>query len=101
MIVGQDQNFLGALVVPVLEKFKEYGRTHEDLAKSEAARVSILKEVKAVVNSQNGFKSFEKVNDVRLLPKTFEVGDELSAKMSMKRHIIAEKYRSLIDSMYK
>lgn len=100
MIVGQDQNFLGALVVPVLEKFKEHGSTHAALAQSEAVRRTILKEVKESVSAQNGFKSFEKVNDIRLLPKTFEVGDELSAKMSMKRHIIAEKYRSLIESMY-
>ncbi len=100
MVVGQDQNFLGALVVPVLEKFREHGSTHADLAKNEVVRRAILKEVKQALTAQNGFKSFEKVNDVRLLPKTFEVGDELSAKMSMKRHIITEKYRSLIDSMY-
>lgn len=100
MIVGQDQNFLGALVVPVLEKFKEHGSTHADLARNEIVRRAILKEVKASVSAQNGFKSFEKVSDIRLLPKTFEVGDELSAKMSMKRHVIAAKYRALIESMY-
>ncbi|MBL8022113.1 MAG: long-chain fatty acid--CoA ligase [Leptospirales bacterium] len=100
MIVGQDKNFLGALVVPVLDRFKEHGSTHEDLARSEEVRRAILKEVRDSVTSQNGFKAFERVNDVRLLPKTFEVGDELSAKMSMKRHIITEKYQTLIESMY-
>lgn len=100
MIVGQDKNFLGALVVPVLDRFKEHGSTHEDLAKSEAVRRAILKEVKESVTLQNGFKAFERVNDIRLVPKTFEVGDELSAKMSMKRHVITEKYQALIESMY-
>ncbi|MCG6166884.1 AMP-dependent synthetase/ligase [Leptospira sanjuanensis] len=100
MVVGQDQKFLGALVLPVLDRFQEYGRTYEELATNPIVREKILREVKDTMNFENGFKSFEKVGDIRLLPKAFEVGDELSAKMSVKRHVISEKYRDLIDSMY-
>jgi len=100
IIVGQDRNFLGALVVPLLEKFRDHGSTHTDLTESDIVHRAILKEIKNIVTTENGFKAFEKVNDIRLLPKPFEVGDELSAKMSMKRHVITEKYRALIDSMY-
>ncbi|TGM97872.1 AMP-dependent synthetase/ligase [Leptospira yasudae] len=100
MVVGQDQKFLGALVLPVLDRFQEYGRTYEELAANPIVREKIMREVKDAMNFENGFKSFEKVGDVRLLPKAFEVGDELSAKMSIKRHVISEKYRDLIDSMY-
>ncbi|MEQ9364546.1 MAG: long-chain fatty acid--CoA ligase [Leptospirales bacterium] len=100
MIVGQDQKFLGALIVPVLDKFKEHGSTYEELAKNDDVRKAILADIKAAITAENGFKGFEKVGDVRLLPKTLEVGDELSAKMSMKRHVITEKYQDLIDSMY-
>ncbi|TGL73895.1 AMP-dependent synthetase/ligase [Leptospira yasudae] len=100
MVVGQDRKFLGALVLPVLDRFQEYGRTYEELAANPIVREKIMREVKDAMNFENGFKSFEKVGDVRLLPKAFEVGDELSAKMSIKRHVISEKYRDLIDSMY-
>ena len=100
MIVGQDQKFLGALIVPVLDKFKEYGSTHEELAKNPEVHKTIMADIKASITTENGFKSFEKIGDIRLLPKTLEVGDELSAKMSMKRHVITEKYQDLIDSMY-
>ncbi|RHX91033.1 long-chain fatty acid--CoA ligase [Leptospira yasudae] len=100
MVVGQDQKFLGALVLPVLDRFQEYGRTYEELAANPIVREKIMREVKDAMNFENGFKSFEKVGDIRLLPKAFEVGDELSAKMSVKRHVISEKYRDLIDSMY-
>lgn len=101
MVVGQDQKFLGALIVPVVDKFKDYGDSVEALAKSDEVQKAILKEVKGLVTTENGFKAFEKIGDIRLLPKTLEVGDELSAKMSMKRHIITEKYQDLIDDIYK
>ncbi len=100
MVVGQDRKYLGALILPVLDKFKTYGTTYQEIGAHPAVLEQILREVKEAVNSENGFKSFEKIGEVRLLPKAFEVGDELSAKMSIKRHVIAEKYRSLIDSMY-
>lgn len=100
MIVGQDQKFLGALVVPVLDKFKEHGGSYEELAKKDDVRKAILADIKSAITTENGFKSFEKVGDVRLLPKTLEVGDELSAKMSMKRHVITDKYQDLIDDIY-
>ncbi|MCR9143206.1 MAG: long-chain fatty acid--CoA ligase [bacterium] len=100
MIVGQDQKFLGALIVPVLDKFKEHGSSYEELAKNDAVRKAILADIKTAITAENGFKGFEKVGDVRLLPKTLEVGDELSAKMSMKRHVITEKYQDLIDAIY-
>ncbi|MBM9498652.1 long-chain fatty acid--CoA ligase [Leptospira sp. 201903071] len=101
MVVGQDQKFLGALVLPALERFQDYGVTHQELVENPIIREKIMSEIKDTVNMENGFKSFEKVVDIRLLPKAFEVGDELSAKMSIKRHVIAEKYKELIDSMYR
>ncbi len=100
MVVGQDQRFLGALVLPVLDQFQDFGETYQELAANPIVREKIMREVKEAMNSESGFKSFEKVVDIRLLPKAFEVGDELSAKMSIKRHIITEKYQGLIDSMY-
>ncbi len=100
MVVGQDQKFLGALVVAALPAFASFGATHAELARSEEVRRALLKEVKAILTAENGFKAFEKVADLRVLPKPLEVGDELSAKMSMKRHVITEKYGDLIKAMY-
>jgi long-chain acyl-CoA synthetase len=100
MVVGQDQKFLGALIVPTLAEFASFGSTHADLAKDDRVRQTILKEIKQRLTEENGFKVFERIGDIRLLPKALDVGDELSAKMSMKRHVITEKYQALIDSMY-
>lgn len=100
MVIGQDRKHLGALILPVLDKFKAYGATYAELSTHPAVLEQILQEVKGAVNQENGFKSFEKIVEVRLLARAFEAGDELSAKMSMKRHVIMKKYQALIDSMY-
>ncbi|TGN18042.1 AMP-dependent synthetase/ligase [Leptospira idonii] len=100
MVVGQDQKFLSALILPSLEKFAEYGSTYEQLSASKAVQEKIAREVKDTIRTENGFKSFEKIVEVRLLPKGFDVGDELSAKLSIKRHVVTAKYQSLIESMY-
>lgn len=100
MVVGQDQKYLGALILPALETFSEYGSNYEQLATNRNVKEKIEEEVKNLIRTENGFKSFEKIVEIRLLPKTFEVGDELSAKLSVKRHVVSEKYKSLIESMY-
>lgn len=100
MVVGQDQKYLGALILPSLDKFSNYGSTYEQLAINNAVQEKIEQEVKSLIRIENGFKSFEKIVEVRLLPKSFEVGEELSAKLSVKRHVVAAKYESLINSMY-
>ncbi len=100
MVVGQDQKFLAALILPKLDRFPEHGSTYEELATNRVVIDRVTREVKDAICEANGFKAFERISDIRLLPKAFEVGDELSAKMSIKRHVVAARYQSLIDSMY-
>ena len=100
MVVGQDKKYLAALVVPSLEQFKDYGDTLEAIAKNEEVAKLLRNEVKKLVSSEAGFKSFEKVVDVRLLPKPFEVGDELTNLFKIKRHVVTDKYQDMINTMY-
>lgn len=99
VVVGQDQKYLAALVVPAQDQFN--GRELADLANSQEAQARVREEIKRLVNGSTGFKSFERVVEVRLLPAAFKPGDELTAKLSVKRHVIHEKYRELIDSIYR
>lgn len=101
MVVGQDKKYLSALVVPSVEHLKDYGASIEDLAKNAEVQRLIRDEVKKLISNEAGFKSFEKVVDVRILPKAFEVGDELTNLFKLKRHVVTEKYRDLIESMYR
>jgi long-chain acyl-CoA synthetase len=101
MVVGQDKKYLCALIVPSLEQFKDYGSTYEELAKNEEVLKLLRNEVKRLVSGEAGFKSFERIVDIRLVPKPFEVGDELTNLFKLKRHVITEKYKNLIEDMYK
>lgn len=108
MVVGQDQKNLGALIVPDFEKLKEWcsanGISDTDHAKLvENPKVIELykKEIRELNSAKNGFKSFEQVTPFVLITKPFEVGDEMTNLMKLKRHVITEKYKDKIAAMYK
>jgi long-chain acyl-CoA synthetase len=98
MVVGQDKKFLSILIYPNLQMW--ILGNGENIANNVKIKEKLEMEIKAKVNAQNGFKSFERVVGVIVIPKPFEVGDELTAKLSLKRHVITEKYSSEINKIY-
>ncbi len=103
MVVGQDQKFLGALVVPHLEAFKAAGVAADSIAaleQSEAARALLDAEIRALVGAETGFKPFERIGGWRLVPKAFEIGDELTATLKIRRHVVTDKYDEAIKAIY-
>lgn len=104
MVVGQDKKHVGVLVVPSLDGFIEKGFTERSLkdlvANPEVAKM-IRAEIKKMITVAGGFKPFELVKDFRLLDSSFKVGEELTSLQKMKRHVIMDKYESLIEEMYK
>ncbi|MDG2255886.1 MAG: AMP-binding protein [Opitutaceae bacterium] len=103
MIVGQDQKQLGALVVPSLEGFANQGFSKESvaaLAEDSEAHDRIVKEAKRLISNENGFKTFEHIHGIALLPKPFEVGEEMTNTFKIKRHVVDEKYGDLIGWIF-
>lgn len=100
MVTGQDKKYLTALVVPALDQFTEYGSSLQDLQKNEKVVQTIRGEIKGMLSVDDSFKPFERVIDIRILPKIMEVGDELTNTYKIKRDVVTERYAELIDSMY-
>lgn len=96
MVVGQDQKFLGALIVPSKDGFLNAGATCE----SDEGRKLLEADIRQLISQTNGFKSFERVADFRYVPKSFEVGQELTATFKLKRHVVTDTYAPLIAEMY-
>jgi long-chain acyl-CoA synthetase len=103
MVVGNDQKFLGVLIVPSIEAFRTAGIHAADataLSEHSAARAMIEAEIRRLVSAETGFKTFERIVAWRFLPKPFEVGDELTSTLKLCRHVVAARYSGLIDAMY-
>ena len=107
MVVGQDKKQLGALIVVDEEKISEWAKenvmeikSYSDLINSDKTKNLIKAEIRTLISSKNGFKPFETVGGFYLVPKPFEVGDELNNMFKMKRHVITKKYNDIISEMY-
>lgn len=103
MVVGNDQKFLGVLIVPNVDAFRTAGVDVEDAAElndHSVARSMIDRDIRRLVSAETGFKPFERIVAWRLLPKAFDVGDEMTATMKVRRHIVNEKYADLLRDMY-
>ena len=103
IVVGQDEKCLGALIVPCLEALKGEGLEmpdHEAAAQDERVLRLISAEARNLVSKEQGFKPFETLQGIRLIGKPFEVGDELTATFKLRRHIITDKYGSIIKEIY-
>ena len=108
VVVGQDQRYLAALIVPEKDEVEGFAResgleykTYSDLLKTPEINHLIENEVGLRINAKNGFKMYERINKVGLLEKTFEVGVELSAKQEIMRYKINDIYAKEIKALYK
>jgi len=103
MIVGQNEKHLGALIVPSLEGFASAGivaKSTKELANNSRIIPLLDAEIRQLISEENGFKPFEHVISWRIVLKPFEVGDELTQTLKLKRYIITKKYAPLIHSIF-
>ncbi len=106
LVVGDSRKFISALVVPNFEKLEEYAKQnnisfedHCDLVKKEEI-VRFIQE--QVDRSAPDLASYEKVKKIALLDKEFEIEKgEITPTLKVKRNIIEEKYKGIIDAMYR
>lgn len=108
VVLGQDQKFIAALVVPdykyLEEKSKEKGIAYmdmEDLVSNPQVHSMVYSAVSEIVSKKNGFKDYEKIFRIHLLAKPFKVGDELTNTLKVKRNVVSKKYKSEIAKLFK
>ncbi|MDZ4728188.1 MAG: long-chain fatty acid--CoA ligase [Leptospira sp.] len=108
MVVGQDQKVLGAIIVPDFDALNAWAQDNgitetkpEKLIQHPKVMDFYKKEVRNFNSVKTGFKNFEQVQYVLLVQKPFEIGDELTNLLKMKRHVITEKYKDRILDLYK
>ena len=107
VVLGQDQRFLGALIVADETEVKSYAAeqgilaaSFEDLLAKPEIKKLFERQIASLINHENGFKLFERINRFALLAKPFEAGVELSAKQDVMRYKITSLYSNQIDSLF-
>jgi long-chain acyl-CoA synthetase len=105
VIIGDKRRFLSALIVPNFEKLVEYAEANDisysdysDLVKND----TILNFFESEVDRATpGLASYEKVKKVALLDREFEIEKgEITPTLKVKRNIIEQKYKPIIDTLY-
>jgi long-chain acyl-CoA synthetase len=106
LIIGNERMYVTSLIVPQIEHLKMLAGKLKVNYKEEKElhhNKEILKEIEKDINSvQKNLATYEKVRKFALLEKPFTVEDnELTPTLKIKRRIVEEKYKDLIEKMYK
>jgi len=104
-VVGDGRKYVSALIVPSFENLEDWAvkngiafSTREDLIKNQ----QVLDMFGKIIDKrQADLGQVEKIKRFTLLPKEFsqETG-EITPTMKIKRKVVQDKYRDLIDAMY-
>lgn len=105
IVVGENQKHPSALIVPAFDFVKEWCKkkgyncgSHEEIVNNEHVIDRIQKEVK---ENNKHFGHWERIKQFRLLSKEFTIENkELTPTLKLKRKVIHEEYKDLIESIY-
>lgn len=105
MVVGAERKFVGALIVPALSNLKDWARqqgikatTIEELI-NQSQVIHLYKDL--VENFNKYFNHVEQIKKFELLPREWSIETgEMTPKLSLKRKVIMEKFRDVIERIY-
>ena len=105
MVVGENQKFAAALIVPNFDQLKQWCKENGMAYTTNAEMVenkNVINRFREEVNAYNKFfGDYEQVKRFKLLDHewTIESG-ELTPSLKIRRKVIAERYKDLIDSLF-
>jgi len=104
MVYGDKRKYLSALVTLEPENLAKFcegaGVSAGDYAEQAASKPA-ADEVQRILDGVNGtLAKYETIKKFRILDKDFEIGDELTPTLKVKRKRATEKYGDLLATMY-
>lgn len=105
MVVGANEKFAGALIVPTKEKIKEYFAKMNmvlDASVDITTDKDVLRLIRTELDKFNKFfAAHEQVKKFQIVPNEWTIdGGELTATLKLKRKKIMEKYGHLVERIY-
>lgn len=105
LVVGDGQKFASALIVPAFNGLQDWCKIHNIAYTSDAEMIKhpeVLEKYKKEVAKYNeSFAQWEQIKKFELMPKLWSIeSGELTPKMSVKRKVITQNNKAVIDSLY-
>lgn len=105
-VIGDERNFVTAIIAPSIPALEEYAKINkiqyesiDQLLDSSEIYEMLLNRITLL---QKGMANYEIIKKFSLIKKGFSIeSGELTNTLKMRRAIIMQKYKSLIDEMYK
>lgn len=105
MVIGDNRNYVTALVVPNFETLERVARERGWTASSPrelVARPEVKELLRQEIDTQTkDFARFEQIKEFLLLPEEFtQENDELTPTLKLKRRNVLKRYQDAIDALY-
>jgi long-chain acyl-CoA synthetase len=106
MVIGADRKFVSALIVPAFPYLKQWMLTQGIPFTTHQAAIEnpkVLEKYGELLEGYNArFNHVEQIRKFALLPNEWSIdGGEMTPKMSLKRKVVMEKYKDVIQQLYK
>lgn len=118
MLVGQDQRYIGALIVPNIEALEKWAQSQnlqlciqkDDATLSSSQKINLeskivqdlfRQELNREVQNRPGYRSDDRINPFRLILEPFSMENGMMTQtLKIRRHVVTEHYHEIINGMF-
>ncbi|MEH2150640.1 AMP-dependent synthetase/ligase [Nostoc sp.] len=118
MLVGQDQRSLGALIVPNVEALEKWAASQnltldtlgDQVTSSNSQKIDLesrmiqdlfRQELNREVQNRPGYRPDDRIGTFKLILEPFSIENGLMTQtLKVRRHVVTERYRDIIDGMF-
>jgi long-chain acyl-CoA synthetase len=118
LLVGQDQRSLGALIVPNIEALEKWAQSQnlvlsledDKLTSSSSEKINLeskmiqglfRQELNREVQNRPGYRPDDRIGPFKLILEPFSIDNGLMTQtLKIRRHVVAERYRDMINAMF-
>ena len=118
MLIGQDQRSLGALIVPNVEALEKWAASQnltldtlgDRVTSSDSQKIDLesrmiqdlfRQELNQEVQNRPGYRPDDRIGTFKLILEPFSIENGLMTQtLKVRRHVVTERYRDIIDGMF-
>jgi len=105
IVVGNKRKYCSAIIVPNIDKLKEYAKKNQINYENEdelLKKDEILQFIRKIIDDVSiDLASYETIKKFTLKKEPFTIENgELTPSLKIKRNVVEEKYKEIIDQMY-